>query len=213
MTTRRSYSLPAFYVLEVVAPMAEITDSVRTQWLCGTCGNFPGARVGHTAVRFAHKRELADIVSTSLGHLGRDKSIKCLLAAEISGWRQGRVDITAVPKLAEAALDYSEIVIVGQAQNYAREVGLELLFACPECGRKRYERPDHGLVMPAVCWDKTDLFWVNEISLTFATEQARQAIEGCKLTGVRLTPIAEWHDPLYMLKEAERRKRGILISE
>ncbi len=164
-------------------------------------------------MKFSRKRELADLVPTAFGLLGRAKAIDCLLASEISGWRQGRVDVTAVPKLATAALDYSEIVVVGQAQNYAHEVGLELLFACPECGRKRFERPDHGLVMPAVCWDKTDLFWVYEISLTFATEHARQAIEGCKLTGVRLTPIAEWHDPLYMGKEAERRKRGILISE
>ena len=199
-----AHRIPQFYVLEFNVVRAEVKFSKYRQWECSACGLYRGPRIGHTAVRFSKKSEFADIVPTAFGVLARTVVVERLLDAELSGWRQGRVDVSLTSRVASMPSDYSELVVVGHTNNYAARARLRVAFECPACGRKQYERPEHGLSMPVECWDKSDFFLLEELGFTIVTDRVKDVFDEYHFSGAQLTPVADWHDPDYMLRRKLR---------
>jgi len=190
-----------FYVMENSQPAPEVI-SVRYKHIeCSVCGLRPTARVGSTGVRFAQEDELADFSETAQGVIARRSVVEHLTEERISGWRAGYVQVETSPKLRDLDTGYYELIIIGHTRGYAQRVGLTIRSECTECGRRAFEPPQEGLVMPEDTWDGSDIFVIDELpGIYVVMEEFRQVIQKHQHTGVEFVGLDEWRDPLGWLR-------------
>jgi hypothetical protein len=183
-----------FYVPDFLTPGSGpiVTEGPWKQIQCSTCGLRPRGRVGSIAVRFGRKGELLHWVATAGGTLVRQVVTEDLTAARLAGWRAGVVRVDAVARLREQDLAYHEFLIIGHTREYAQAVGLVLEQECVECGYRKYVYPEVPLVMPESCWDRSDVFTIDELGVRVVTEAFREAVEKHGHTGIEFTPLSEW---------------------
>jgi hypothetical protein len=186
-----------FFVLEDESIVIEVTHLVHKHIVCPRCGRRSLGRVGSTSVRFTREIEMTDFSSTDNGLIARESVFQRLTEHRISGWRQGFLVVETTPDVSHLKADYHELVIIGATRNYAQVVGLKVEQECKLCGYVHFRRPKQGLEMPLECWDGSDIFMIEELpGLYVVTESVRSIIEHYNFSGVKLTPLAEWEDPL-----------------
>jgi hypothetical protein len=184
-----------FYVPDYLTPGSGpiVTETAWKQVVCSECGSRPAGRIDGMTVRFTRKGELLDWVRTAAGILFRSKVAENLSQAHLSGWRAGVLSVKAVPRLQDQDLNYHECVLIGHTRSYATEAGLSLKQHCTECGHREYVYPEEPLTMPESCWDRSDVFRIDELGIEVVTEEFRDAVQSFGHTGIEFTPLGEWH--------------------
>lgn len=187
----------SFFVLENEFIPIEVKDVKYKHSICSECGRRPFDRVGGTAVYFRREIEMTDISGTAEGLIARNSVFHALLENRITGWRQGVLTVTVSSEVISLDHDYHELIIIGSAKHYAEVVNLTIDHECQTCGYISYRPSKKGLSMPLACWDGSDIFVIPELSgLCLVTDLVKNIFEQQGFTGVKLTPVESWEDPL-----------------
>ena len=184
-----------FYVFRTTSEPVEVTKVSYKHRECMNCGLRPLGRVGSISIEFSSRHQYSD-VSWSEGIYLTDNLFEVLYESKIIGWRKGELDVTVSSQIKNPTNKYSELIIIGRTQDYARKMGLALIDYCDQCGYRKYEYPKHGLEIPLECWDNSDIFYIDEFpGIPIISEDFKKVISKNNPTGVKLIDVSEWRPP------------------
>lgn len=185
-----------FYVLEpIYADPIEITEINYKHKKCSICGTRPAGRVGSVSIKFNSQEGLLDF-TWGAGIFVNQKVIDVLNEYKLTGWRKGHVQVDTKSILLKNYVPFSELVIIGQTQNYAQIAGLQILRSCEVCRYYKYAYPEKGLEIPLECWDGNDIFYIFELpGIPIVSEDFKSMLKQENFTGFDLIPVADWYPP------------------
>jgi hypothetical protein len=163
---------------------------------CPECGGYTVGRIGGAGVTFNEVSQLTDIARAIDLLMATPSVFAALYNSQITGWREGVLEVARAPELADVNIRYHELVVIGHTHNYTQWVSLPIEEECASCGRKSYRRPLRGIDIPIECWDGSDIFLIDELpGIYVITESFRRVIEENMFTSVTITPVEEWESP------------------
>ena len=187
-----------FYTLQysISTPIISVHNSQYKYVECQECGGYTVGRIGGAGVTFSEASQLTDIARATDLLIARPSVFAALYDSQITGWREGVLEVVTSPELADLNIRYHELVVIGHTRNYAHEVSLPIEEECASCGRKSYRRPSRGIDIPIECWDGSDIFLIDELpGIYVITESFRRVIEDNMFTSVTITSVEEWEAP------------------